>query len=518
MLRVVAASCACALLVAPAARGQALDVRAIAQHGFGDARNSYAWSMAWFKGHLYVGTARSAMCVEAATIAFYFPGAGYYRPHPAPGVSCPATIHEADLRAEIWRYSPRTGRWARVYRSPTVPNPRAAGRSVARDIGYRGMVVLHGHGRHSALYVAALSAGEFIPELGRRDPPRILRTTDGETFRPLRGRPGIIHTHAGPQRPIGFRAMAALRGSLYVTASAGLTGDGVVMRVGDPGGASPRFEQVSPRSLAVFELATFGGRLYAGTGDFAAGYGVWKAVEPRPRRWRPVVTEGAGRGAKITSVVSMERYRGKLYVGASGWGVSLFPASELIRIAPNGTWDVVVGDSRRDATGTLKAPVSGFRDGFGNVFNSHFWRMGKFGGALLLGTNDWSWSLAGVPGVADPIRSQFGFDLYGTCDGSDWWVATRDAFGRGGEDFGVRTIASSRAGLFIGTTNHVRGATVYRTRSDPCERAGAAGADHSAPSAIPLSPRDIRSLKRAATVYMKNHRPPRAGAYLMGGM
>ena len=129
----------------------------IAQDGFGDARNSYAWSMAWFKGALYVGTARSAMCVENATIAYYLPDAGFYSREPMPGVTCPPSIHDADLRAEIWRYEPANGRWTRVYRSPRVPNPRARGRLVARDIGYRGMLVRTERGGRKALYVTTLS-------------------------------------------------------------------------------------------------------------------------------------------------------------------------------------------------------------------------------------------------------------------------------------------------------------------------------------------------------------------------
>jgi hypothetical protein len=501
----IGASCAaCAALLTPAAYGQAFrDVQAIARNGFGDLRNSYAWSMAWFKGDLYVGTARSAMCVENATIDFYFPSSGYYRTRPAPGVACPASIHRADLRAEIWRYTPRTRRWARVYRSPRVRNPRAPRRLVARDIGYRGMVVLRQRGGRKALYVAAVSPDEFIPELRRRHPPRILRTTDGRKFRPLRAGPIVLRTSAGPQRPVGFRAMAALRGSLYVTASGGLTGDGVVLRVRDPRGSSPRFEQVSPSRLAVFELATFGGRLYAGTGDFAEGYGVWRAAARSPRRWDPVLTGGAGRGPTMTSVVSMTGYRGRLYVGASGWGRSVLPSSELVSIAPDDSWEVVVGDERLDAAGAAKRPLSGLRDGFGNPFNNHFWRMHAFRGALLVGTNDWSSSLRGIPGLADQLRPEFGFDLYGTCNGSDWWVATRNAFGRGADDFGLRTMASSRAGLFMGTTNHVHGATVLRTRGASCARQARLAA------ARPAHREPIRLSRRV--------RPP-PNAYPMGGM
>ena len=363
------------------------------------------------------------------------------------------------------------GRWTRVYRSPRVPNPRAPGRLVARDIGYRGMLVRTERGGHKALYVAAFSPDEFIPELRRQRPPRILRTTDGERFRALRARPPVIHTYLGPYRPVGFRALATVGRSLYVTASAGLTGDGVVLRVRRPGGRSPSFEQVSPRRLAVFELATFGGRLYAGTGDRESGYGVWRADPHRPRRWESVVVGGAGRGSTITSVVSMAPYRGRLYVGASGWLNSAFPASELIRVARDGRWEVVVGNPRRDADGVLRSPLSGLPDGFGNPFNHHFWRMQTFRGALLLGTNDWSWSLRGAPGIPDQLRSEFGFDLYGTCDG-------RTGGSRRATASAATTTSACApwpcrdAGLFIGTTNNMRGTSIYRSRARPCAAGG----------------------------------------------
>lgn len=458
---------------APAARGDLPAMQVIAQDGFGDSQNSYAWSMAWFRGALYVGTARSALCVERATIAFYFPRGSYYNTEPLQGVACPPTIDDADLRAEIWRYAPLTGRWTRVYRSPTVPNPDARGRGVARDIGYRGMAVLKQRGRRPTLYIAGVSANEFIPGLSRRYPPRILRTTDGRHFRPLKAWSGVIHDPFGSRRPIGYRAMTALHGKLYVTASDGLLGNGAALRIDRPGSSSPSFRQVTPANLAVFELATFHRHLYAGTGDFEHGYGVWRADGGRRLRWTPVVTDGAGRGAVMTSVVSMEPYRRSLYVGASGWGTSALPASELIRINASGGWDVVVGEQRQLPNGVAKAPVSGLPEGFGNPFNNHFWRMQTYRGALLLGTNDWSWSLAGNAGVDDSIRSEFGFDLYGTCNGDDWWRATGNGFGRP-DDFGVRTMSASRAGLFLGTTNLVDGTTIRRSSARPCPAASRA--------------------------------------------
>jgi hypothetical protein len=462
-------------LSTPAALGGLPRMPVIAENGFGDRQNSYAWSMAWFNGALYVGTARSALCVERATIEFYFPWGPYYSTQPTQGVTCPPRISEADLRAEIWRYTPRSRRWTMVYRSPTIPNPQAPGRRIARDIGYRGMVVVRRPNGRSALLVGGLTADEFVPELARRYPPRLLYTTDGSHFHAVRGGPGVIHTTYGPQRPIGYRALTVFDGTLYATVSAGLTGDGVVLRVTDLGGASPRFTQVSPGRLTVFELQTFDGRLYAGTGDAQSGYGVWKTDGGRSLTWTPVVTGGAGRGTAVTSVVSMQTYRNQLYVGASGWATSLFPASELIRIRADGSWDVVVG-SPRTVDGTVKTPVSHLGDGFGNPFNIHFWRMAVFRGALLLGTNDWSWSLNGTSLADRQLRSEFGFDLYGTCDGSDWWRATGNGFGRP-YDFGVRTMVASPDGLFLGTTNLVQGATIRRSQAQPCGRAASRTAD-----------------------------------------
>ena len=248
--------------------------------------------MAWFKGALYVGTARSAMCVENATIAYYLPDAGSTAASRCPGVTCPPTIPEADLRAEIWRYEPGMGRWTRVYRSPRDPEP--AGARTAR--GTRHRLPRHARAHRARRAQGALcrraQPGRVHPGAQAPRPPRILRTTDGEHFRALRARPPVIHTYLGPYRPVGFRALATVGRSLYVTASAGLTGDGVVLRVRRPGGRSPSFEQVSPPKLAVFELATFGGRLYAGTGDRESGYGVWRAAPA------PATPLGAGRSRR----------------------------------------------------------------------------------------------------------------------------------------------------------------------------------------------------------------------------
>jgi hypothetical protein len=246
---------------------------------------------------------------------------------------------------------------------------------------------------------------------------------------------------------------------LFVTASPGLTGDGFIFEASTPSKGDNAFRLVSPLSMRVFEMEVFNGQLYVGTGDTKTGYGVarTKATGAIPYQFSPVITNGAGRGPAVTSVVSMHQFKGRLYVGSSGWLTGALPASELIRISPNGQWDVVVGSPR--STGTeVKSPISGIPDSFGNPFNFHFWRMQEDHGVLSLTTNDGS--LGFNTPLLDPyLRDEYGFDMFATNDGVFWTRLTRNGFDSP-TDFGGRTMASTKVGLFIGTANHALGTAV----------------------------------------------------------
>ncbi len=143
----------------------------------------------------------------------------------------------------------------------------------------------------------------------------------------------------------------------------------------------------------------------------------------------------------------MQPHQGRLYVGSSGWyNNSLFPASELIRVNPNDTWDVVVGNCRIVGI-TGKCPISGMSDGYGNIFNAHFWRQQSHGptpstAALYVGTNDISYLYnLGL----NLFASENGFDMYSSLDGRYWFQETRTGFGRP-NNFGARTFASASTG------------------------------------------------------------------------
>lgn len=474
-----------------------------------DSANDYSWSMAWFKGKLYVGTSRNQACVENATLDYWFPGRGYYKANPGGGITCPADKYDMDLRAEVWQYNPANGHWAMVYQSPTIDNPRApidgqtncgatgdqqCYKPIARDIGYRGMVVYGGQ-----LYIGANTANEYIPEIATTNHPTMLRTADGTHFTSVSNPPATENNFQGLHDTMGYRAMVVYHNKIYTTVISGLTGDGVVMRIDNPGTAKAKFTQITPSSMRVFELQVFNNQLYAGTGDSDNGYGVYKtrAVGNNPK-WTPVITKGAGRGKEITSVVSMGVFKNHLYVGASGWYNSTLPASEEIRIAPNGKFDVIAGKARLTPQG-YKKPLSSLPDGFGNVFNAHFWRQAPHQNAFFVGTNDWSYQWNGFPILGDLLQPQFGFDVWGTCDGVHWWAETQNAFGSGLYNFGARTMVSSgTSGFFIGSANHAQGTSVYRDRYlRPCTISGkkANGTVSTnattAPTGIPQPPIDL---------------------------
>jgi hypothetical protein len=428
---------------------------------------------------------------------------GWYSTNPSPGTTCPADKYDLNLQAEIWQYTPTTNAWKRVFQSPNdIPNPRAPGKFISPDIAFRGMIVAN-----NMLLVGGVTAGEYIPELTADHPPRILTSTDGETFTPVPHNIGTINYALSnvPVPAIGFRAMELLNGKLYVTASPALVGDGVILEAASlaalpsitaqassqgaaaatsrrdrstpsatpsptstvtatptPTASIPSlsFTQVSPKALRVFELEVFNNQLYVGTGDDQQGYSVWRttAVGTPPYAFTPIVTGGAGRGPTMTSVVSMHPYKGRLYVGSSGWFSTLLPNSELIRVNPDDTWQLVVGNSRITSQG-ITNPISGLPDGFFNPFNTHFWRMEDHAGILMLGTNDLSWAFMGI---LDPLIGwQYGFDLFSTIDGRFWVLETLNGFGNPFE-FGARTMVTSPTGAFVGSANHAQGTTVFR--------------------------------------------------------
>ena len=248
----------------------------------------------------------------------------------------------------------------------------------------------------------------------------------------------------------------------------------------------------------IFEMVVFNGWLYAGTFNPIRGFQLWKtdAGGSPPFSWIQVLVDGAHRGSLNEGAVSMCVFQDALYIGTGiqNGGHDLTydvgpAAAEVVRVYPDDSWELVVGAARHTPDG-YRAPLSELGPGFDNFFNGYVWRMEAHAGRLYAGTCDWSTVLPFAVGVRsqpaqpqtaqlpagpgsgahDPrlvrildgllrwlepdnlVKFEGGFDLWSTGDGVTWLPVTTTGFGNP-YNYGLRTMASTPHGLFLGTAN-----------------------------------------------------------------
>jgi nucleoside-diphosphate-sugar epimerase len=441
----------------------AADFTRIAANGFGDPQNSYAYSMAYFRDHVYVGTLRNAL-----------PLLKLFPPRDAPSldpwpVKTVDRVEELDMQAQIWRWSPSSAQWEKVLTAPMITG--SSGQEAPRDLGYRGMVVFQGLSDAApALYVSAVST------VLRGTAARILRSEDGMSFTAV-SEPGL-----GNPKVSTFRSLVAFDNYLFA-APAGegttwnTTRDPAILRCADP--VAGRWETAcppgfgDPANTGIFELTVFNDHLYAGTFNYYDGFQIWKtpATGAGPCRWTKVLEQGAYRGNFNETTMGMCPFNGALYVGSGiqngGYDRTnlIGPAAgEMIRIYPDDSWELLVGTPRQTPDG-IKYPLSGMGPGFDNIFAGYIWRMAVHEGWLYASTFDWSMFLPyarrpppGVKrlmhrfGMEQMLRCGSGFQLWRSQDGRNWVPVTRTGMGNP-YNHGGRTLLSTPHGLFLGTAN-----------------------------------------------------------------
>lgn len=446
----------------------------IATGGFGDSSNTWNWSQAWFKGKLYVGTGREISCVSLAS-SDALQGTHLY---PPPKSGCPPDPKNLSMAAEIWQYTPETKTWLRVFKSPQdIPiGNDASGQPAfaARDIGIRGMTVYTESDGTQALYAGGVSAGAMfsvLPEYPDNSfpPPRILRTTNGSTWAPIPNDPGTfmgdIVKNNTDVKVHGFRSLIPYKGMLFSTVT-NLRGQGFIIASADPKAGNNAWQRVSPDQnvLPVWVMREFNGFLYVGTGDRGddTGWGLYKtdASGSPPYIYTPLITNGGYQTDPLVRspiALTMEVFNGNLYVGTDR-------KTELIRVYPNDTWDVVVGQPRSSTPQGPKAPLSGIGYYFDNDFNGHFWQMRGSNKGLHLGTWDSSIQFGISPQLNQFFSAENGFDFFRSPDGVTWSVISKGGMGDG-YNFGGRSSEYTHFGLFWGTARPSGGAQVWLDNS-----------------------------------------------------
>jgi hypothetical protein len=436
------------------------DFVCIASMGFGDPENNRAQSIAWFQGRLYVGITRQNLKNKAGLGATRFGGSG---------VSHPSRY--VDQRGQIWRYDPRADRWQRVFVSPLIALPD--GSQVSREIGYRKMIVFQGTSEAApALYVTTISI------LGSL----LLRSHDGEHFVPV-SQPSLEKSNTW-----SFRALVQFHGRLFTSPAGRMRGDFIERNASDTPVIFENADPLAapwlsvnevgfgdPTNSTIYEMASLNGLLYAGTFNPYKGFQIWKThAKGDPYHWMQAMTDGAFRGSANEAVASMCILGDALYIGTGKQGLRFdktrhrgSDAAELIRLYPDDSWELIIGEPRHTFEGT-KVPLSGLGPGFNNPYNAVIWEMAKHDSWLYAGTENTSsflgflnrFRLAGRATlqarlIDNYVEQKGGFDLWRSRDGIAWDLVTSSGFGNP-NNFGIESMLSTPAGLFIGTVGMTR--------------------------------------------------------------
>ncbi len=270
--------------------------------------------------------------------------------------------------------------------------------------------------------------------------------------------------------------MTVYNNRLYVVAG-GDFGHGVILEASNPAGGNDNFRIVSPPGMTVTYLQTFNNFLYVAQGaqPISANppYAIFKtdAAGAPPYTYQPIMT-----GLRLPSyntASSSQSVANMFAVGNQLWIGSNQPA-ELVRVNPDDTWDLFMGQPRQISDGSWKYPATGMGDGFDWFANIHIHRMQAHDGFLYLASNDQSNSFTSRsdPTVNALFSSRYGFDLLRSKSG--WYLNPVTLTGfedkdPGGNDnlfnYTGRVAQSTPYGLFFGTGNDQFGEQIWRANA-----------------------------------------------------
>lgn len=443
------------------------DFRKVLDGGFGDPATRIVQAMAWFRGALYVGTGGRSLNPLGLSDAAMDKLGPFARQ---------ALARQADAvpsGASIWRYRPERDAWDRVYSAPKMDH---RGRQVPRDRNIRAALVMDAPEGGQALYFGVSAMKGRV---------RLIRTLNGTDFEEA--------PEAGLGLPEGsdipsIRSLVRAGGWVFTSPVGMIEGQGMlddnksaypmVFRARHPFAA--KWEAVSapgfgdPDNLSVNEIAELDGWLYAGTLNIRTGAQLWRCPldDLRPERWEPVFRDGAGVGPAASIVGAICAFAGHLYV-ATGLqrqgkeGIDRYGpvGGEVLRIAPDGRWDLVCGQNRLTDQG-WRWPLSGLGPSFGAPMARGVWHMAVRKGVLYACGADWRVFSTYLPPTTSRLPAQArqrlqerhaayrgGFPLWATVDGVRWETITADGFEENPETGGGRFLQPAPDGLYLGTSS-----------------------------------------------------------------
>jgi hypothetical protein len=243
------------------------------------------------------------------------------------------------------------------------------------------------------------------------------------------------------------------------------------------------FPSTARDNTGVVSMASCNDRLYIGT-ENKYGYEVWRSTVADPAdstQWKQLVKNGAGDRYNGWAG-TMKAFRNNVYVGSMAvpgiTGKLAMKAFDLIRIKPNDTWQLLVGNRTPEDPvpgAPARKPLTGWPSGFGMPTCLYCWQLEVYNGYLYLGSMDMSSMLrvavdAGMelpdmgtgmpPQLMQIVLKAAGFDLWKSPDGLVWLPVTVTGMGEY-HNYGARTIRVHNNKLYIGTANPFKGFQVW---------------------------------------------------------
>ena len=154
---------------------------------------------AGLRGHRAAGP-----CVENQTIDFFLVLSNRYVTNPLPEPPARPTRTTWTCGRDLGVHAADRQVAARLQVARGRAQPTRSGKFVARDIAFRGMTVFRDARGRKRLYVAGVTADEYLRRLKRKYPPRILSSDDGRHWRATPARDVVVRVPYGVFRPMSF--------------------------------------------------------------------------------------------------------------------------------------------------------------------------------------------------------------------------------------------------------------------------------------------------------------------------
>lgn len=337
------------------------------------------------------------------------------------GVTSYADGPETTATARILRYYPGAERWETVYET-AVEKPSLSAtprRRFPLELGWRAIQVIPTTTGSDALWITHLSLHHS----------QLLYSEDGVHFETLPN-PGKTPSPVTP-----FSQLHSFQGWLFA-APAGAMSDGIAEKSGS--GAllyvtraprandwrlanSPGFGD--PHNQVIHGLQSFNNWLYVTVGNPFAGFQLWRtqALGDPPFVWEQVLDQGAQRHTLNKTVAAMAVFQNALYLGTGIPETEPLldeaAGAEIIRVFPNGRWELVMGKPRFSPIG-LQVPISAYGPGFNENRNTLVAVLASSGHALYAAV------------VRREGDESSGFQIWQTADGETWQSLTSPVLDR----------------------------------------------------------------------------------------